>query len=140
MSETEPEENNSLSASTSLVMRVISRPTGLRSKKESERLCRWLEHIRAHVIHHALADDAEQVVLEVAQAKANAQRQQEDHSDQQYSALPLADGERRRPFGRDVVVNRHLREEWREQIDDDHHAGKERGDVDGALVRMNKVP
>ena len=32
----------SVRASTSLVIRVISRPTGLRSKNDSERYCRWL--------------------------------------------------------------------------------------------------
>ena len=37
---TTPADNTSLSASTSLVVRVISRPTGVRSKKRSG--CRWI--------------------------------------------------------------------------------------------------
>ena len=39
--ETTPAVNISFSASTSLVTRVTSRPTGLRSKKAMCRPCRW---------------------------------------------------------------------------------------------------
>ena len=58
----------------------------------------------------------------------------------QRAALALGDGERRRAFRSDILVNRHLGEEWREQVNDNHHASEDRGDVDDALVRMNKVP
>ncbi len=38
---TTPEVNISFRTSTSLVSRVISRPTGLRSKKRTDRRCSW---------------------------------------------------------------------------------------------------
>ena len=62
-----PEANSSLMASTSLVTRVTSRPTGLRSKKPSSQAVQESEHVRAQVGHRARAGDLHRVHLQERQ-------------------------------------------------------------------------
>ena len=125
---TTPEVNSSLTASTSLVTRVMSRPTGLRSKKPTCSRCRCAKMRAAHVLHHALPGELQDVDLREAHREGQQQREQVEcgHPRQPRRVAP-----------RDVLVDGHLGEVGRHQVQgghdhDEQEGGRHRPPVAGA--------
>ena len=124
-----PEANISLMASTSPVTRVTSRPTGVRSKKPSLRVCRKCEDVRAQIGHGARAGDLHQVHL----GEGDGLLEDQHHRDHD----PVA-GERGAGYAQ--VVERaahHQRAGDEDARDDEEHA---HGDGEVASVRAHEGP
>ena len=64
-----PEVNSSFNASTSVVTRVIRRPTGFLSKKETSSFCKMPENLHAQIVHDLLAHHVNEPRLAEAQCK-----------------------------------------------------------------------
>ncbi len=76
-----PEVNISFSASTSLVTRVTSLPTGLRSKNAGDIRCRWRKISLPHVEHDLLPGPLHQVGLQKLKHKRQQQGAEVEQAD-----------------------------------------------------------
>ena len=94
-----PDANISVSDSMSFVMRVISCPTGVRSKERRRQFQHVAVNRQPQVAHRALADDLDQIVVRERRPVLSQQREQV----QQPQAVQA-----RQLVGGDVLVDRPL--------------------------------
>ena len=114
-----PEVSNSFSASMSLVRRVISAPTGWRSKKRSACRSSALEQLEPQVVHGALAGPVQCHRLGVAHAEDGDQHQQVDAGEEIDPLQAL--GQRRRGVGCQVAIDRCLHQQRTGQLEQRQH-------------------